>query len=229
MATLISDSRVPYWGWYYVEQSTGYRFEGSSYQDLVSKVRLHRAHAGLSVDGVEEDIQRQLCLRLDRASCRPEPGEEYRPVEDKTRAFGADHLVRANKALASFLASGASFVDTSLLDWRADVCARCPFNRPVGSCSCSFLYAMVKSSVPEERRRPWLGVCAACGCSLALKANLPQAVIENSNTDEIRENLPPWCWQSVPAQDQEARAAGFKKDSVRRTSDGTPHTEYTLR
>ena len=64
MRKLKDSSKWPPGGWNYEETSTGFRFKGSSLQDLAAKVKLHREVNYLGrEDRVEEDIQEQIILK----------------------------------------------------------------------------------------------------------------------------------------------------------------------
>jgi hypothetical protein len=64
MRRLKEISKWPPGGWNYEEPATGFRFRGSSLQDLAAKVKLHREVNYLGrEDRVEEDIQEQIILK----------------------------------------------------------------------------------------------------------------------------------------------------------------------
>jgi hypothetical protein len=64
MRGLKNPNQWPPTGWNYEEPATGFRFRGSSLQDLAAKVKLHREVNYLGrEDRVEEDIQEQIILK----------------------------------------------------------------------------------------------------------------------------------------------------------------------
>ena len=64
MRRLKNPNQWPPGGWNYEEPATGFRFRGSSLQDLAAKVKLHREMNYLGrEDRVEEDIEEQIILK----------------------------------------------------------------------------------------------------------------------------------------------------------------------
>jgi hypothetical protein len=184
---------VPPGGWRYVQPETGARFKGTTFDRLVQEVRAHRAYKGLPVDTVELDVEHQLCAALSEEWCKPEPGEEHRPVRDRSGELTASHALGLAKALAAFLAAGGQFVERAEVARRAAICRGCPFNKPSKFCACAAAYAAVEALVPKDRREPGISVCMACGCALQAKVNFPLAAIAASMPEGLV--LPTWCWQ----------------------------------
>lgn len=197
MATIRSFRDTPPGGWRYVQPETGVRFESDNWDDLLRQILPHRRYKGIPLETLEQDVQRQLCLGLDEAWCRPEPGEDYRPVKDLSSRLStplAFSLTRAIAGAVAEVAAGrAALADPAEAARRADICRRCPFNKPASMCSCSAIYKAIDLAIPKDRRLVGLGVCMACGCTLQAKVNLPQAVVEASNSPDVV--FPSWCWQ----------------------------------
>ena len=64
MRRLKNPNQWPPGGWNFEEPSTGFRFRGSSLQDLAAKVKLHREVNYLGrEDRVEADIEEQIILK----------------------------------------------------------------------------------------------------------------------------------------------------------------------
>jgi hypothetical protein len=193
MATIKSFRDVPPGGWRYVQPETAVRFYSDTFEDLAAQVRAHREYKGFSTATLARDIERQLCSGLSREHCVPEPGEDYRPVEDLTAQLTADKVKALSRALAAFVLGRAAWVSRAEAERRAAVCRGCPFNKPAKACACASAYTVVETLIPRERRLDGVSVCMACGCSLQAKANLPDEVIAASLAPGLA--LPEWCWQ----------------------------------
>lgn len=195
MARIRRFNVTPPGGWRYVQPETGARFSAITFEALARDVQAHRAYKGLPVDAAGPDIERQLCTALSAEWCRPEPGEEHRPVSDRSGELTAGHALSLGKALAAFLGGGGQLVERAEAARRAATCRGCPFNQPSKACACTAAYAMVEALVPGDRREAGISLCTVCGCSLQAKVNLPMAAVAASLPDGIV--LPKWCWQGV--------------------------------
>lgn len=193
MATLKALRDVPPGGWKYVERETGQRFESDDYDGLKAAVRRHREYKGLPVDDLDTLIQSQLCLGLSTEHCKPAPGEDYRPVTNKTQSLTASMALAANKAFMAFALIGFTFNEKAEADRRAAICRTCPFNTPASGCSCHAIYRTIEATIPAARKQPGISVCMACGCSLQAKVNLPDSVVVASASPDVV--FPTWCWQ----------------------------------
>jgi hypothetical protein len=195
MATIKSFSTVPPGGWKYVQPETGARFSGHTFDELKKQVKVHREYKGLPTDELDLDVQRQLCAGLGTEWCKPEPGEDYRPVRDLTSELTTQMAISLGKAITAFVADGGQMVEKVEAEERAAKCRGCPFNKPARLCSCSAVYSLVEALIPKERKYEGISVCMACGCSLQAKVNLPLGVIGASLPADLV--LPPWCWQNA--------------------------------
>jgi hypothetical protein len=193
MATIKSFNIVPPGGWRYVQPETAARFSADDYDDLKRQVKVHREYKGFPVDQLDLDIQRQLCSGMSTEWCKPEPGEDHRPVRDLTSELTTGMAISLGKAITAFVAGGGQLVEKSEAEARAVKCRGCPFNKPAQLCSCSAVYTLVEALIPKDRKYPGISVCMACGCSLQAKVNLPLEVIGKSLPPDLV--LPPWCWQ----------------------------------
>jgi hypothetical protein len=197
MALIRSFRDVPPGGWRYIQPETAVVFTSDNFDDLVRQIRPHREYKHLPTDTIELDVQRQLCLQLSPTECKAEAGEDYNPIADQTRSLTTAKAVSFTKAvvgvLAEIAAGRSALCDRAEAATRADTCRRCPFNRSVALCSCSAVYKAVEASIPKDRRFPDIGVCAACGCSLQAKVNLPLSVVTDTNSPGVV--FPTWCWQ----------------------------------
>lgn len=206
MAKIKDHNLIPPGGWRFVERATGLRFEADNWNDLVAAVTRHRQYKGLSIEGLVDEIEEQLCMGLSTEFCKPAPGEDYRPVNDLTQALTTEMAISANRALVETLKRAvlgeSVWNDPAEAKARADVCRTCPFNKPTKNCSCHAVYRAINLLIPKAREQPGLGVCMACGCSLQAKVNLPaEVVVASQNPSTV---FPKWCWQKNSAVPFEA-------------------------
>lgn len=193
MATLKSTQVGPPGGWRYVQPETAARFSADDYEELCRQVTEHREYKEIPTETVGLDIQRQICASAGLDYCRPEEGEDYRPIKDLSARLTTSMALAFSRALAAFVFAGAKFVEKPEAQRRADVCRGCPFNKPATLCSCSEAYKMIDKLIPSDRKVAGVSVCMACGCSLQAKVNLPLSVIAQSLPKDLV--LPDWCWQ----------------------------------
>lgn len=194
MARLKHLSIVPPGGWRYVQPETAARFTADTLAELTRQVQAHREYKGLPSDTLALDVECQLCAGLDGDWCRPEPGEDYRPVRDLTAQLTTAMALSLGRAITAFVAGGGALVEKSEAERRAAICRGCPFNKPAKLCACSSVYGVVEALIPKDRKEPGVSVCMACGCSLQAKVNLPAEVIAASLPEGLV--MPQWCWQS---------------------------------
>ncbi len=193
MASIKHFSIVPPGGWRYIQPETGVRFDSDTFDGLVRQVTVHRKYKGFPFENVAAEIERQLCWGLTEEQCRPEPGEDYKPVRDLSSEMTVGMAISFGKALVAFFSSGGQTVPKEESARRAAICRGCPFNKPSKSCPCTSVYSAVEAFVPKDRKEPGVSVCMACGCSLQAKVLAPSDVITASLPADIV--LPPWCWQ----------------------------------
>lgn len=200
MAMIRSFRDTPPGGWRYMQPETQLRFTADHYDKLRAQVLAHREYKGLPLDTIDRDIQSQLCLSLDRHHCRPEPGEDYRPIDDKTARLTTDMVVSVNKAIGKALGMAIlgqdPFVDEAESRRRAAICRRCPFNKFASACSCHAAYRAIEALIPAAKAQPGVSVCAVCACSLQAKINLSMDVVRESIAPGTV--FPDWCWQAEP-------------------------------
>jgi hypothetical protein len=215
MALIRSFRDVPPGGWRYVQPETAVWFSSDNYDDLIAQIIPHRKYKGLPVESVELDVQRQLCLGLDEGWCKPEPGENYRPVADLTARLTTGMALSLGKTVVAALAEVAAgklpLASKDDAQRRATICRGCPFNKPSSLCSCSAVYKAIEATIPKDRLQPGISVCMACGCSLQAKVNLPLSVVQAGNSTEA--TFPPHCWQTETPGDPLSETQKSTKDS----------------
>ncbi len=198
MALIRSFRDVPPGGWRYVQPETGVRFAADTFEALVEQIRPHREYKGIPADELGLEVQRQLCTGLTVAECKPEPGEDYRPVRDLTARLSTGLALSLTRTVAAALGEVAAgrfpLVSREEARRRGAVCRGCPFNKPASLCACSAVYRAIEAAIPADRREDGVSVCMACGCSLHAKVNLPLDVVRSGNAPDVV--FPSWCWQS---------------------------------
>ncbi len=106
--------------------------------------------------------------------------------------------------IIDFIKSKEEAVPIKVATERAQVCLQCPYNLKAKS-----LLDIFTTSASEairkglEQLRGWnlsvpnsegLSVCEICQCPLKLKVFIPLEQIKSKMSDEVRYDLPEWCW-----------------------------------
>lgn len=196
MALISQKNTTPPDGWNFTQPETKTVMRHETLPELVDMVRLHRLHKGLKPDdreGVQLDIERQICLAQFPGVCHPEPGEEYRPLQDISRTLNLAKIESLSFAAFEFVKSGARMVDEETAQKRAAICHGCKFNHTPNACMCTPLWKFITSLIPDSRRIAGLQICAVCGCSIQAKILMPENVLRHA--DEGRDiRYPDYCW-----------------------------------
>ena len=187
-------------GWRYFQPETKLWFNGDDqgFADMVERIVVHRKYRELSrstFDEVLEDVNRQLCERLGPAHCGAQKGEAWSYIkQDFSNGINGETALAGSKALLDFILSGKKLNDEDESLSRAEVCRSCHLNTPAQGCgNCSALAQTTAKLVPENRRYSGLNVCAACGCGLQLKVNVPMEIVKSADADRGL-TYPAHCW-----------------------------------
>jgi len=113
-------------------------------------------------------------------------------------------VASGSPVIIDFVKSKEEAVPIKIATQRAEVCLACPYNQKTKS-----LLDIFTTSASEairkglEQLRGWnldvpnsdgLSICSICSCPLKLKIFLPITRIRSKMSDEVREQLPEWCW-----------------------------------
>jgi len=129
----------------------------------------------------------------------------FRQTHQSQRLLGRlKNVAASSPVIIDFVKSKEEAVPIKLATQRAEICLACPHNQKTKS-----LLDVFTTSASEAIRKGleqlmgWnlevpngeeLSVCAVCQCPLKLKIFLPLARIRLKMSDEVREQLPEWCW-----------------------------------
>ena len=196
MARLRSKSLGPQQGWYFVNRATGHTIEARNGEQLLDQVIKHRSAFKLGETDralVWREIEIQICAGQDSQTCIGEPGDGWEPIANKIPRLTLQHIMRATNALLRFIMGGAQWTDEKIADKRRDPCLDCRLNFPLAKCDCLPLRTLLEEQLPPERNDKRFGVCAACGCSINVKANLPESVLRKVIRSD--EKFPVYCFQ----------------------------------
>jgi len=122
----------------------------------------------------------------------PLPKQSPQP---KVKVLTMKDVGRATKKMAIWSMKGRKKVDASVMVERAAVCMACPEHASSISgcegCSGNFLRNAINLVVGNFQFPGYdrLGACAACGCALKAKVQLPIEYLKDRN-----EKLPDYCW-----------------------------------
>lgn len=202
MARLNRPNESPPDDFFYVQPETGGRWTGETLKGLVDIVLEHRIYRSLARATFEEvrlDIERQICGAMPPGVCSGEPGEDYRPFEDKARQMTIESIVEFSGAAFRFIQSGGKMVEKSESERRTAICRGCRLNRPSPCIICSPALATIEMMIPSNRIEPGLSACGICGCSLKAKVLLPLATIHSQDADK-KYRFPAYCWLNTDGQ-----------------------------
>jgi hypothetical protein len=193
-------SQTPPGGWRYFQPETQLWFDGNDqgFQDMVRRVAAHRALRNLpraNYNDAFDDVNAQLCERLGPDHCRAKPTENWSHIKrDFSANIDGETALAGSRAFLAFIKGGLQMEEIDEAARRAAICRSCHLNTPAAGCSsCSTLHTTSARILKKERLFQGLHVCAACGCGLQLKVNMPMAVIESA--DEGRNlKFPAHCW-----------------------------------
>lgn len=193
-------SQTPPGGWRYFQPDSRLWFNGNDqgFAEMVERISKHRKFRGFQRQSeveVAEDVHTQLCERLGPMHCKAEKGSNWFHIKrDFSMNIDGETAIAGSKALLSFLKSGRETVPMEQAKDRAATCMSCHLNTPEAGCSsCSSLSSTTAKLLPKERRIPGLSVCAACGCGLQLKVNVPLSVVREAD-DGRNLSYPDYCW-----------------------------------
>ena len=188
---------APFNGFRYLDFDTGKHFRMLSFPALVAKVRKARIEAGFSVEGLEDEIMFQLCIKSPKGACVNEDGTEFVPPQYNFRSLNPAMIFKASETILKWFIEGKELCDLNTAKQRVAICFRCPLQVQFYTCRCGKLRKEVERIIPQERRdcfAPPPGACASCGCSVLAKANLPKHKILESN-ENMGYWFPKYCWQ----------------------------------
>lgn len=169
---------------------------------MCERVALHRGYRNLprtDYQDVVDDVNAQMCERLGPDHCTARKGDQWMHIKkDFSNGIDGETALAGSRALLDFLKSGRQMVEDAESLRRADICRSCHLNTPAQGCgNCSSLATATARLVPENRRYSGLNVCAACGCGLQLKVNVPLDIIEASEKHRDL-TYPQNCWLHKP-------------------------------
>jgi len=205
MAYLKIPSQQPPGGWIYFQKETRKWFTGDQgLKEMAEEIAEHRRYRELpraTPDEALEDIHEQICNRIGPEHCRPNKGEDWRPIRrDYTRNLDSEMAVGFTKGFLEFVKGHGEMVAEPEVTRRANICLSCPLNMKAEGCAgCTTLYHLINAAIPARRQVGGLEICAACGCGLKAKVNMPRVVIEKA--DEGRDLVYPlWCWNNPASE-----------------------------
>lgn len=201
MALLRHRSTTPPGGWTHFQKETEFTMKAENEGLLIEAVKRHRQYKNLirqSEDEIQQDIERQICMRLGSAECMAEGADDtWVPRNPERNIVTMSGVLALSRAAFEFVKSGGALAPMEDVQRRADICRVCPLNQEMTGCSCNVFYKTIESVVSEARRLPGLHVCRACDCSLVAKVNLTEDQVRVSN-EKRRIQWPAGvnCWQA---------------------------------
>lgn len=192
METLLRKDVVPPDGFRYFQQETRFIVEAQDYWTWVAEVKKHRIGNGISLDGIEEQMQDQLCQTLPAGWCRQDDPNRPRP----DMRFGLSDIW--NWAVAHIKLATTGFVAQEEAERRAKICAGCYMNVMGQGCqSCHKVAELFTTELAARKTESdsFLRNCAACKCYLKALVHFPIDILQNHAS--VQPLLPSFCWQKV--------------------------------
>ena len=174
---------------YFFRDSDGTPIRAGNWRAVIKKVIEYRERAGRPVGDVESEVIAQACQRNPQI-CREtiRVNIANRPVSLKSTVLQWLTGVKKIKERDGKVAT----VPLAEEKIRADVCAKCPLNTPLGVNSCSSckrtLIEFRKFIFGDGRADGRLGGCSVLGVDLPTAARLDEIRVDNPQ-------LPAHCWR----------------------------------
>lgn len=159
------------------------------------EVRQTNALRMLSISGGEYYIQE------DSAPAVASLKKVLRPLRKPAGAVGAvSKLITGVNVLLDWLGSGGVPVSKETAERRASVCITCPMNQ-AGDWFTDTASALIRSQIGAKNdlslstiHDDKLNTCKICLCPLPLKIWAPLEAVKAHMKDEVRKELPEYCW-----------------------------------
>jgi hypothetical protein len=219
MVRLASRQKSPINGFQFFESTTGRRFNGWSFDAMVSEIQKHRlANPRFGLSTNREDIGHELdyqnALRMQQipnadsyitSDDMPPPNPQVPPSQShwQPSVAGASRLVAGAQTLSDWWLDGAQPIPEHEANERAAICFKCPKNER-GDLSNYFTRSASEMILKAVERRnsmhlrtdfdERLGVCSACECPLKLKVHVPKPTILKHMDQAVIQKLDPICW-----------------------------------
>lgn len=192
---------------YFFRESDGTRFRGTSWNEVIEKVKFYRGQHGKPVGDVRAEIFAYVC-RTSPTYCRdtdkPRPPSQPRPARtpDAPRpaqpvpAGKGNVVARATNWIHALLGAkrkgGLNFVSTQESRRRASICAGCPKQTSVsGSCSGCMSALKAAKGVILAGHAPVEKAIAGCKV-LGEDTSVSVFIVQGANNDG---ELPANCWR----------------------------------
>jgi len=146
----------------------------------------------------DQEIQQQMCERFGPDKVKMYCEGDGVTVEGVN--LGWRDILQGTKVLGAFVLAGRPLVSQVEADRRAAICSGCSrnvgFGKPCGGL-CGELQEAVEAIVGHQTTvyDDKLEACAVCKCSLKSKVWVPMEFVNIGITDEIKQQLPSFCWQ----------------------------------
>lgn len=169
--------------------------------DLLMNVRQHyRANDLLPPPDLEDRLEHDNCLRAPAKRCRPEHPSKAEGgwIARLTQDIGT--ILSGTLTIGQWLWQyGGESVSPEEAVRRAEICIRCPYNKPPQGCKpCNS--AKIENTIRKvighrsTEHDNDLKSCAICGCHLRAKIWIPLEVMKKKSQPSRLKQYPQWCW-----------------------------------
>ncbi len=180
-------------GWRYEQPETHHYMRGITWQALAKKVAQHRANNHLPAGNPTEDIEQQMCERMNDA----DRVRNCNPGKRLPTSVRWENVERFLKTMGAFFVGGGQCVEQSEAERRAAICAACPLN--VGMRGCGICRATVEGFRASILRRVTsqdaaLLNCGVCGCENKTQVHIPIEALR-AGTGDLDYSVNTSCWK----------------------------------
>lgn len=194
---------TPPQGWSYTQPESGATFKSHDYRSWTRDILSHRKANGYPVgDEWEEELISDACKQNSHWNtvCKRVGVHQG----SGTKKLGFKHAMAFLKTLRAFVEQGGLYVEQEEADRRAEICSRCPKNKPVGfscgACAAGLLgllrWLLGKRTVFAASE---IENCSVCLCDLKAAVWFPveaqKAGLTEPQIEEFKK-LDSFCWKA---------------------------------
>ena len=172
--------------YYFKNPENNWKITGTSFKDLINKIRLYRAQNEFpELEFLESVVEHYLCMRPENVGACESAG----PLKRGIIATIKGGIVTLKNLMYN------SFVTQAVADERSEICLNCPHNFfPDKGPFIEWSDKLAENSIGDRKSKHHdkLGNCEICSCPLRCKEFFAGKI---SLTQEELIAMPNYCWQ----------------------------------
>jgi len=207
---LVDVARVPGEGWKAKQPETGFVVKGQSLPGLIRNVLVYRNANQLPCPAnYKRMVESQVCATMPADEALEKcmalaKDDQQNPPELRQRRSSIEDLKNFALAVEGLIESRATgtrvHVDKEEAERRAEICAKCPKNLPVGNCwGCGVLGNLYRKLLGHlsSSKDPVLQSCDVCGCDNKVSVHLADDVhaLVAEKQGLSADEFPSPCWK----------------------------------